>query len=63
MIKYRQRAFALRERRSGYDITIVPVVIGAFGGGIKPVLRDVGRIFSECLRVELTVLYLSFAGM
>ena len=45
--KYRQLAFELRERRPGYNITIVPVVIGALGGGIKEVLRDVERVFSE----------------
>ena len=41
MTKYRQLAFELRERRPGYNTKIVPVVIGAFGGGIKEVLRDV----------------------
>ena len=45
--KYRQFTFQLRERRPGYNITIVPVVIGALGGGIKDVLRDVERVFSE----------------
>ena len=45
--KYRQLAFELRERRPGYNITIVPVVIGALGGGIKEVLHDVERVFSE----------------
>ena len=45
--KYRQLALELRERRPGYNITIVPVVIGALGGGIKEVLRDVERVFSE----------------
>ena len=35
MTKYRQLAFELRERRPGYNITIVPVVIGALGGGIS----------------------------
>ena len=45
--KYRQLAFELKERRPGYNITIVPVVIGALGGGIKEVLRDVERVFSE----------------
>ena len=29
MTKYRQLAFELRERRPGYNITTVPVVIGA----------------------------------
>ena len=45
--KYRQLAFELRERRPGYNITIVPVVIGALGEGIKEVLRDVERVFSD----------------
>ena len=52
MTKYRQLAFELRERRPGFDITIIPVVIGALGGGMKEVLRDVERIFSERLEGE-----------
>ena len=47
--KYRQLAFELRERRPGYDIAIIPVVIGALGGGMKEVLRAVERVFSERL--------------
>ena len=47
--KYRQLAFELRERRPGYDIAIIPVVISALGGGMKEVLRDVERVFSERL--------------
>ena len=54
--KYQQLAFELKERRPGYDITIV---IGTLGGGIKEVLRDVGRVFSKCLErerlIEITV--------
>ena len=45
--KYRQLAFELRERRPGYNITIVPVVIGALGRSVKDVLCDVERVFSE----------------
>ena len=45
--KYRQLAFDLRERRPGYNITIVPIVIGALRGGIKEVLHHVERVFSE----------------
>ena len=45
--KYRQFAFELGEMRPGYNITIVPVVIAAIGGGIKEVLCDVERVFSE----------------
>ena len=44
MTKYRQLVFELSP---GYNITIVPIAIGAFGGGIKEVLRDVERVFSE----------------
>ena len=47
LTKYRQLAFELRERRLGYDVEIVPVVIGALGGGIKQVLCDVERVFSK----------------
>ena len=47
--KYRQLAFELRERRPGYDIAIIPVVIGALGGSMEEVLRDVERVFSKRL--------------
>ena len=33
--KYRQLAFELRERRVGYNVVVVPLVIGALGGGVK----------------------------
>ena len=39
----------IRERRPGCDIAIILVVIGALGGGMKEVLRDVERVFSERL--------------
>ena len=55
IIKYRQLAFELRERRLGYDVTVVPIVIGALGGGIKQVLYDVERVFSECTEKERLV--------
>ena len=52
MTKYRQLAFESRERRPGFDIAVIPVVIGALGGGMKEVLRDVERVFSERLERE-----------
>ena len=52
LTKYRQLAFELRERRLGYDVTIVPIVVDALGGGIKQVLCDVERVFSECTEKE-----------
>ena len=45
--KYRQLAFELRERRPGYNMTIVPIVIGALGGGIKEVLHDVEKYLAN----------------
>ena len=33
--KYRQLAFETRDRNSGYKIYVVPVVVGALGGGIR----------------------------
>ena len=55
LTKYRQVAFELRKRRLGYDVTIIPIVIGALGGGIKQVLCDVERVFSKCTEKERLV--------
>ena len=35
LTKYRQLAFEKRERRPGYAIYVVPVAVGALGGGMK----------------------------
>ena len=35
LTKYRQLAFGMRERRQGCESEILPVVIGALGGGVK----------------------------
>ena len=35
LTKYRQLTFEMRERRLGYVIKVVPVIIGALGGGMK----------------------------
>ena len=56
LTKYQQLAFELRERRLGYDLKIVHIVIGAFGGGIKQALCDVERVFSECTEKDLLVI-------
>ena len=44
MTKYRQIAFKTRERRPGYKVYIVPVVVGALGGGIKVLRFDLKKI-------------------
>ena len=47
LTKYKQLAFEIRERRPGYKILIVPIVIGALGGGMKHAMSDLGKIFSN----------------
>ena len=38
--KYRQLAFKTREQRPGYEKYLVPVIVGALGGGIKALKTD-----------------------
>ena len=45
--KYRQLAFETRERRPGYKIYVVPVVVGTLGGGIKALNVDLKKIFNN----------------
>ena len=47
MTKYRQIAFKTRKRRPGYKVYIVPVVVGALGGGIKVLRFDLKKIFEN----------------
>jgi len=55
MTKYRQLAFEMRERRPGYEIMIIPIAIGALGGGIRQARLDVSKIFTEDTLVDRTV--------
>ena len=36
---YRQLAFKIRERRPGFKVKVVPLVISLFGGGITEILK------------------------
>ena len=45
--KYRQLAFKLRERRAEYKTYVIPVIIGALGGGIKEAIHEVKKIFEQ----------------
>ena len=47
MTKYREIAFETRERRSCYEIYVVPVVVRALGGGIKALRFDLKKIFEN----------------
>ena len=45
--KYQQLAFEMRERRTGYKVKVVPIIIGCLGGGIELALKEVKRLFNS----------------
>ena len=47
LTKYRQLAFETRERHPGYEIYVVPVVVGALDGGIKALKVNLKKIFDN----------------
>ena len=47
LTKYRQLAFETRERRAGYSVMVVPLIIGALGGGMRQIAKDLGMIFEN----------------
>ena len=47
LTKYRQLAFETRERRAGYNVMVVPLIIGALGGGMRQITKNLGMIFEN----------------
>ena len=47
LTKYRQLAFEARGRCPGYKIYMVPVIVRAWGGGIKALKVDLKKIFDN----------------
>ena len=45
--RYRQLAFEMRERRPGYTVTIVSVIIGTLGGGMKKTINDLTKLLTK----------------
>ena len=43
--KYQPFAFEMRERREQYRVTVVSLVIGCLGGGIKQLTKDIKVLF------------------
>ena len=43
-INYRQLACKIRERRPGFKVKVVLLVISAFGGGVKEI-KELGKMF------------------
>ena len=51
---YRQLAFEIRDRRPAFKVKVVPLVLSAFGGGIKEILKKLENIFEKddfCKRI------------
>ena len=44
---YRQFAFKMRERRRGFQVKVVPLVISAFGRGITEILKELENMFKK----------------
>ena len=44
---YRQLAFEIRERRTGFKVKVTPLVISAFGGGLKKRLKELENMFEK----------------
>ena len=47
MRKYQQLCYEIRERRDGYNVKVIPVVIGCLGGGMKRLKDDVKELFKN----------------
>ena len=45
--KFQQLCYGLRERRDGYKVKIIPVVIGYLGGGMKRLIDDIRELFND----------------
>ena len=55
LTKYRQLAFEKRERRPGYEIYVVPIVVGALAGSIKVLKVNLKKIFNNNELLEKVV--------
>ena len=47
MKKYQQLCYEIRERRYGYKVKIIPLVIGCLGGGMKRLKDDVKELLKN----------------
>ena len=44
---YSQLAFEIRERRPGFKVKVVPLVINVFGSGLKEMLKNLENMFEK----------------
>ena len=45
--KYSQLAFETRERRPGYSVEVLPLIVGSLGGGGNKNMKIIGKIFGN----------------
>ena len=50
--KYQQLTFTTREKRPGYDVKILPMIIGCLGGGMQRLAEQVAMIIKDKNDVE-----------
>ena len=47
LTKYTQSAYELRERRPGCKMTMIPLIIGALGGGMKSAMVELSNVLNK----------------
>ena len=50
--KYQQLTFTTREKRPGYDVKILPMIIGFLGSGMQRLAKQVAKIIKDKKDVE-----------
>ena len=50
--EYQQLTFTTREKRPGYDVKILPMIIGCLGGGMQRLAEQVAKIIKDKNDVE-----------
>ena len=47
LTKYTQLAYKLRERKPGHKITVIPLISGALGGGMKSAMVELYNVLNK----------------
>ena len=53
--KYQLLAFEIWERRPGYNVMIISIVIGCLGGGMRRAANQIGRLISDEKKTRATL--------
>ena len=61
--KYQQLVFEIRERRPGYRVEVIPIVMGCMSGGVRVMREQVRKILINCDTAKVCREMLSTAVM